>query len=115
MESVPEAYETSLAFFHEIGNTIFDDDSPFIEEISSISQNPDDICGMIRCDLKISSGTEIGIAANYLLAKWHERLSYIKPIFERTERLIDGDGQRIEIFTLKKGCGCSFVFSINCK
>lgn len=31
-DSVPEAEETTLAFFHEINNTLFDPDSPFDQE-----------------------------------------------------------------------------------
>ncbi len=112
---MPEAYETSLAFFHEINNTIFDEDTPFIEEASTISQNSDDIEAMIKCKLVISADKDIGYAANYLLAKWYKSLSYSSPLFERIDRFVEENGQRVEIFTFKEGCGCSFVFLLNYK
>jgi len=113
LESIPEADDTALAFYHEIHNTIFDENTPFNIEESSIEDNPNDESAMITCHLQLQKGVSGHEGVSYLMSKWYGRLSYSPAVFESVQRRDSDDEIKIEIFTLSKGSGCSFLFVIN--
>jgi len=111
--AIPEADETALAFYHEIHNTIFDENTPFNIKESSIAKDPNDESAMITCHLQLQMGVSGHEGVSYLMSKWYQYLSYSSAVFESVQRRDSDDEIKIEIFTLSKESGCSFLFVIN--
>lgn len=111
-DSVLEAESTTLAFFHEIHNTLFEADSPFDEDKSSVKEFPNILDHMIYCSLPLKTGETIEKGVQYLVKAWYDRLSYLNPIFESIIRTSSPFGTEVRVFTLTAGTGCSFLFSI---
>lgn len=99
LPEVPDPENTTLAFFHEIHNTLFDDDSPFDVKQSMVVELPSNLNYMIQCSLPLKSGiaTEDGI--RYLMNKWYECLAYQNPKFESVQRTSGCFGTDVRIFT----------------
>lgn len=111
-DAVPEAEETTLAFFHEINNTLFDPDSPFDQEQSSIDDFPDMLDHMLYCSLPLKPGKSVAEGVSYLISKWYSDLAYTNPKYESIQRTSNTLGTDIHIFTISKATACSFLFSI---
>ena len=112
-DSVPEAEETSLAFFHEIHNTLFDPGTPFDQEQSSVDQFPNILEHMIYCSLPLKPGKTVEDGVSYLVSKWYSSLSYTNPKYESIQRISNTLGTEVHIFTITEGTACSFLFSIS--
>lgn len=113
VHEVPEPEDTTLAFYHEIANCLFDNDSPFDFERSQIIQMPNYLDHMIQCSLQLKKGetTDKGIA--YFEKRWSEALRYEKARLETIDREDSPFGMNIRVLTIgNSGSVCSFLFTI---
>lgn len=111
-ESVPEAEDTTLAFYHEIPNILFDDDSPFDVNKFNIDTFPNVLRCMVQCSLPLKPSKTLLEGVQYLIAKWYSDLCYEKPRFESIHRTSSVFGTEVRILTISEGTGCSFLFTI---
>jgi len=111
-EAIPEAEDTTRAFHHELHNTLFNEDSPFDEDQSSIREFPDILDHMLQCSLPLKPGKRIDEGVSHLISKWYSGLSYLDPKYESIQRASSKFGTEVRIFTLSQGTGCSFLFTI---
>lgn len=113
VHKIPEPEDTVLAFYHEIANTLFDDDSPFDFERSKIVQMPNCLEHMIQCSLKLKKGESSDKGIAYFEKKWSEELRYQNAKLETIDRTDSPFGTDIRILTIGNGGAvCSFLFTI---
>jgi len=96
-----DLFTTSLAFFHDISNTLFDDDSPFCIEKSIVNQCSDENA-LVECKLQPKAPVRIDDALRYTMSKWHEYLRYENPTFEHIETELNNDGASIRLLTISE-------------
>ncbi len=111
-DSVPEAEETTLAFYHEINNSLFDDDSPFESKKSDVHELPNLLGSMVQCSLPLKSDKTLLDGVQYLTGKWYSDLCYQNPKFENIQRSNSAFGTEVRIFTITEKTACSFLFTI---
>lgn len=113
VESIPEPEDTTLAFTHEIYGCLFDPDSPFDLERSSIDDFPDMLEHMLYCSLALKSGKSVHDGVSHLIKTWYRWLRYDSPKFECIQRTASSLGTDVSIFTISRdNLVCSFVFNI---
>lgn len=110
-DAVPEAEDTTLAFRHELHNTLFEEDSPFNDEQSSVEVFPDLLEHMMYCSLTLKPGKSVEEGVSYLINIWYSRLSYLNPKYESIQRTTSKLGTEVRIFTVARAV-CSFLFTI---
>lgn len=113
VETIPEPEDTTNAFTHEIYGCLFDPESPFDLERSSIDSFPDMLEHMLYCSLALRPGKSVHEGVSHLIKTWYRWLHYESPKYECIQRTATSLGTEVSIFTISQ-CNhvCSFVFNI---
>lgn len=111
-DQIPDPEDTTLAFYHEIHNTLFDDDSPFDANASMVVQLPNTLDYMIQCSLELKAGYATPAGVHYLIDKWYASLSYSNTKFEQIQRTSTPFGEEIRILAISEATACSFLFTV---
>jgi len=113
VESIPEPEDTTRAFTCEIWGCLFDPDSPFDLERSSIDDFPDMLEHMLYCSLVLKAGKSVHDGVSHLIRTWYRWLHYENPKYECIQRTATSLGTDVSIFTISRHNNvCSFVFNI---
>ncbi|WGL16270.1 hypothetical protein PVT68_16065 [Microbulbifer bruguierae] len=112
VDDVSELEATSLAFVHEIANTLFEPGTPFDEKLSDLRNIPEVSESMLTCKLRLLPGKTRREGLQYLMQQWYLWLMYEKPRYEGIQRSESAFGTEVKIFVIGQGSGCSFTFTI---
>lgn len=112
-DNIPNAEDTALAFYHEIHNTLLDDESPFDTDSSSVYQMPDSLDHMIQCSLELNKGVPLEEGIQYLMSCWYSQLAYKNTKFEQVQRNSSPFGEEIRILAVTDFGACTFLFTVS--
>lgn len=111
-DQIPDAEDTVLAFYHEINNTLLDEESPFDVGASFVQQMPGTLDHMIQCSLPLKKGVPLEQGIQYLMSTWYSELAYKNTKFEQVQRNSSPFGEEIRILAMIEHGACSFLFTV---
>lgn len=111
-DQIPEAEDTAMAFDYEVHASLFETGSPFDTQRSEVRRMPEVLDSMISCKLILLPGKSRLEGLQYLMTQWFSFLRYENPKHESIVRSESVFGTEVKIFTLSRGTGCSFTFTI---
>ncbi|MBV0933597.1 hypothetical protein [Marinobacterium weihaiense] len=105
-------HDSITGFDYEIGDLLYDDDSPFDANMSDIQRQPHNLDALLQCSLTLKPGESVDAGVRFLVDKWQSWLRYENPVYENIERQSCGDGAVLRILAISGHTACSIVFGI---